>query len=48
MVSAIVKTQTDTYEITLDQIEYIKGISVIVHPELRSKDEDEFCSDAVH
>ena len=38
----------DTYEINRDQIEYIEGISVIVHPELSVKDKEEFCSDAVH
>ena len=38
----------ETFEITLDQTEYGKGISVIVHPELKAKDKEEFCSNAVH
>ena len=38
----------DTIEIILDQMEYIKESSVIVHPELRFKGKDKFCSDAVH
>ena len=32
----------DTFEITLEQAEYIKGISVIVHPELKNKNAEEF------
>ena len=35
-------------EITLDQIEYIKGISVISHPDLRPRPSEEYCSKPEH
>ena len=37
-----------TFEITLDQIEYIKGIKTIIHPELQSTSSTDKCSEAVH
>ena len=37
-----------TFEVTLDQTEYISGISVVVDPGLRNRPSDDYCTTQVH